>query len=381
MQSARTSGGPARALRVLFVANDGFSAGHVARTVAIARALGPCARAREIETRALIATTSSAHALLDAFPESFAVVRLPHPLAARHAGFADDERRRIVRGALAGTIEAFAPDLLVVDTFPTGPHGELASDVSQARRMKRVLVRRDVPEDRAGDPLLASGIERFDLTILAADPTPPPRLDGGRSVHVPPITIFETRELLSRQRARERLRVRLDAEAKLVLVAAGGGGDEEATRRAMAIATALCDADAKLHVALAGGPLAGAFAPAVSDRLHVLDACPLQPMLRAFDGAVAPAGYNTAHEIAKAGLSLVLFAQPRPFDDQAARARRFVDARLSIAVDPAATASDLSAALLARMGEDPPRTTVVPDGGAPAAADALLDLFAPRRTR
>ncbi len=381
MQSARTSGGSSRALRVLFVANDGFSAGHVARTVAIARALGPCARARKIETRVLIVTTSSAHALLDAFPESFAVVRLPHPLAARHAGFADDERRRIVRGALAGTIEAFAPDLLVVDTFPNGPHRELASDVSQARSMKRALVRRDVPEDRAGDPLLASGIERFDLTILAADPTPP-RFDGGRSVHVPPITIFETRELLSRERARERLRVRLEADAKLILVAAGGGGDEEATRRALAIATALCDADAKIHVALAGGPLA-AFDPNASrDRLHVIDACPLQPLLRAFDGAIAPAGYNTAHEIAKAGLSLVLFAQPRPFDDQAARARRFVDARLSIAVEPAAPARDLAAALLAGMREGPPRTPAsLPDGGAPAAADALLDLFAPTRTR
>jgi predicted glycosyltransferase len=49
---------------------------------------------------------------------------------------------------------------------------------------------------------------------------------------------------------------------------------------------------------------------------------PIAPYLRAFDGAISAAGYNTAHELAAAGVPAALFALPRPFDDQAARAQR-----------------------------------------------------------
>src|SRR6187402_759881 len=112
-----------RPLRVLFVANDGMSTGHVVRMLALARELGR----RAVPTQRVLATTSRAHALLST-RDAPAVVQLPAPVRARDAGLDDATRRRLVRGALDGVLASFAPDLVVVDTFPTGPHGELALD-------------------------------------------------------------------------------------------------------------------------------------------------------------------------------------------------------------------------------------------------------------
>src|SRR5262245_10942621 len=77
-------------------------------------------------------------------------------------------------------------------------------------------------------------------------------------------------------------------------------------------------------------------------------AAPLAPLLAAFDGAFAPAGYNMAHELAKARVPAALFAQPRAFDDQAARAGRFAAAGFARALGT--TTDDAIAGALAWMG-------------------------------
>lgn len=337
-----------RPLRVLLVANDGLSAGHVARMIAIADGLARVARDRDVALRTVLATTSQAHALLAG--SEAVVVQLPAPAVARRAGFSDTERRRLVSGAIEGVARALAPDLVVVDTFPLGPHRELAGiDLGYARR---ALVRRHVPAEAQAEPMLADGLELVDLAILADDPTPIESSLACRCVHVPPITI--ERETLPRAEARRALG--LPSQGRVLLVAAGGGGDEEATQRAQRIARAIEDAT----VALALGPLAGA-SPIAGDRVIRIHAVPLSPYLPAFDGAVVPAGYNTAHELARAGVPSVLFAQARPYDDQAARARRF-------GVEPL----DDEALAPAIASMKPLRA--VPPGGARRAAEALLDL-------
>ncbi|MEO8699338.1 MAG: hypothetical protein ABI867_04815 [Kofleriaceae bacterium] len=334
-----------RALRVMLVANDGFSAGHVARTIAIARGLARRSAVRGIEVRTVLATTSEAHDLLAGEP--LAIVRLPAVITARQAGFTDPERRRLVRAAIDGVVEGFAPDLVVSDTFPSGPHGELAGI---GRRAKRALVRRSVidPDNAA----LNAGLAEHHLAIVAGDPG---RVDielGIPTVHVPPITIAEAREALDRDAARAALAVPRDA--RVVLVAAGGGGDEAAVARARALAAKL---EAHASVVLALGPLA-------AGRSHHGR---LQPLLAAFDAVFAPAGYNTACELAKARVPAVLFAQPRPYDDQAARAARYTAAGFAHVLD----GDDVVAALAWA------ERAVLPEleaGGADRAADALLEL-------
>lgn len=275
----------------------------------------------------------------------------------------------MVRGTLEGIAGSFAPDLIVADTFPSGPHGELAGVGPRARR---ALVRRSVPDERGGDATLTDGLHDFHLAIFADDPLPvTPRTPlPVPTVRVPPITMGEAHEAMTRERARARLG--LAASERAVLVAAGGGGDAEAVARAAAIAEAVVRVAPGTVAVLALGPLAPAPAPERSDAhaVRVIRVAPLQPLLAAFDGAFSPAGYNTAHELAKAGVPAALFAQLRPFDDQAARAARFAEASLAHAL----TSDDDPAIVAALAWMAGARIRGVEAGGADRAADALLDL-------
>ena len=342
-----------RALRVLFVANDGFSAGHVARSVAVARAVARRAAARDASVRIVLATTSEASALLD--DPSFAVVRLPAPAAARRAGFGDAERRGLVRGAIRGACDAFGPDLVVADTFPSGPHGELVA-LPNARR---ALLRRAVS---GADDVLAAGLDAYDLAIVADDPTPLAVDMPVAVVRVPPITLGEASDLLDRAAARRALA--LPPDGRVLLVASGGGGDADAVRDAERLAGTIRRLAPDALVVRAAGPLES------KTEGEVLRVAPLFPLMLAFDGAFAPAGYNTAHELAKAGVPAALFARPRPYDDQASRARRFADAGLARALD----ALDDGAVGAALEWMQDARIERLQPGGADRAADALLDL-------
>ncbi len=357
--------GVPRPLRVLLVANDGFSAGHVARAVAIARALARRAPARQLGVQLLLATTSEADALLAG--DVFAVVRLPAPVAARRAGFGDVERRRLVRGALSGAVDAFAPDLIVADTFPSGPHGELAElGVGRARR---ALVRRAVPDERADDVATSAGLKELDLAIVADDAGPHPVRLPVPVVRVPPITLAEAADAMGREDARRRLGLPLDG--KIVLVGSGGGGDVDAVERAVGLARAVIRIDPDVIAVRTRGPLERGAATDTGDpRIIETRIAPMQPLLAAFDGAFAPAGYNTAHELAKAAVPAALFARPRPFDDQAARAHRLAERGFACVLEQ--FDDDAIAQALAWMARAP--RPPLEAGGADRAADVLLDL-------
>ncbi|WP_394847277.1 hypothetical protein LZC95_07400 [Pendulispora brunnea] len=347
-----------RTLRILLVANDGASAGHVMRVLAVARGLSRLAQRRGFTPALLLATTSEAHQLGS---EQVAVVRLPAPVSGRRAGLTDVERRRITGAALESVADAFGPDLLVVDTFPSGPHGELAGLLSSGRmpsRAKRAIVRRSVPREVLDHPTLARGLERYDLAIVADDPFRDETLRLPlRTAHVPSITLTEPADAENRDAARARFGVPQDAFA--VLVAAGGGADQEAAQCASRIVKALPQG---VFPVVAAGPLApGAGGTRVA---------PMAPWLAAFDAAFSAAGYNTAHELVKAGIPSALFAMPRPFDDQAARVRRFADASLAFALERFDEEGLREAMAWFEAG---PRVEL-PSGGADEAARALLDL-------
>jgi len=310
----------------------------------------------------VLATTSEADALVGR--EALAIVTLPAPVAARRAGLSDAERRQLVRTALGGVIDGFGPDLIAVDTFPSGPHGELAG-VKTDRHTRRALIRRSVP-DATADALTA-GLGDYDLAILAGDPEPLIVELPIAVRHVPPITSIEASCLADRATARRLLGL---PDGRLILVAAGGGGDLVGMERARVIAEAVVRVAPELTPVLAVGPLARDWSPRPEPKIRTLRTAALASLLAAFDGAFAPAGYNTAHELAKARVPAALSAQPRPFDDQAARAARFEKAGFARALTT--TSDDAVAEAIAWMA-----TARIPEleaGGADRAAEALLDL-------
>jgi UDP-N-acetylglucosamine--N-acetylmuramyl-(pentapeptide) pyrophosphoryl-undecaprenol N-acetylglucosamine transferase len=354
-----------RALRVLLFASDGLGAGHVVRALAIARGLSRRCSARKIGLECLLATTSDAFALARAEPVT--AVHLPGPDAARRGGIDPGARRRIVGAGVQALADTFAPDLFVCDTFPSGPHGEIAE--LALGRARRALVRRHVREARAADPALAAGMERYDLAIVADDPV----RDGDpglpvATVRVPPITLTEPGDAMDREAARRLLG--LSPSGRAVLVASGGGGDPEALERAQRLALTISEVAADVTPVLAIGPLGHEDVEPSWPSIRVTRRAPLAPLLAAFDGAFAAAGYNTAHELAGARVPAALFAQDRPFDDQRARIDRFQRAALARALE----GFDGEAARAAlRWMATAPRPGIA-SGGADRAADALLDI-------
>jgi predicted glycosyltransferase len=329
--------------------------------VAIARALRRQVHPAEL----LIATTSEAHALLAAGP--IAAVRWPAPVAARESGVPDGARRELGARVLRGVLEAWRPDLLVTDTFPWGPHAELAGLVREVPR--RALVRRTVRLPRAGEATLRAGLADYELAIVPDDP-------GAGSgevlpipvVRVPPITLFEAHEAMDRATARARLG--LPRTGRLILIASGGGGDADAVAQAERAAEAVARIPGGPTPVLASGPLRHGVTTTEPGRIRRIHETPLQPLLGAFDGAIVPAGYNLAHEVAKAGVPLALFAMDRPFDDQSARRARFEAAGLARGI---ATIDDASVAAAVAWMDRAARPSIAA-GGADRAADALLRL-------
>jgi predicted glycosyltransferase len=352
-----------RPLRALFLANDGLGAGHLVRALAIARALVAVGESEGSIAHTLVATTSEAEALLFGGP-SVASLRLPAPARARAAGWSDADRRYVVEHVLHGAAEGFSPDVLVVDTFPSGPHAEAARLLREVPH--KVLVRRTVRPERRRTRVLSEGLDAYDLVVVPDDPVPlPPEPLTVPSVRVPPVTLGEAGEGLSRAEARKALG--LPRAGRCALVGAGAGGDGEAAEAALRVAELLRDVAPAYAPVLAEGPLAAAGA---YGRARAVRVAPLQRYLAAFDLAVAAAGYNTAHELAKAAVPTVLFARERPYDDQAARARRFADAGLAAELGELTAEGLREAVGRARALKPTPPAA----GGAQAAARAIWSL-------
>jgi predicted glycosyltransferase len=271
----------------------------------------------------LIATTSEADDLLRAV--DIPSVRIPSPRIARRAGWHDEGRRSLAEGILLGIASGMRPDVLVVDTFPSGPQLEATKLLDEVPR--KVLIRRSIYDSRALDPRSKNGIEKYQLVVcpddpFALDPDAVCAAHAARIVRVPPITLFEPTEARSRVDARSRLALPL--EAKLVLVAFGGGGDPGSAEIAAVVARTLIEIDPSIVPVIALGPLATR--PSLPDGVLAVKTSPLQLDLAAFDFAISAAGYNSAHELAKAKIPTAFLARERMFDDQAGRAERFTSA-------------------------------------------------------
>lgn len=339
--------------RAVFVANDGLGAGHVTRALAVAQTLAAQMARRGQPFAWMLATTSEADTLIQA--TGAMSLRLPSARTTQRQGMPLSAYRRLQQETLRGLFDGFPPDLLVVDTFPAGPHLELSALIERAPR--RVLIQRAVASGVTGSAEMTTARGLYHATLCPADPLP--LASPWRGTHsIPPITLAWPRR--SRLDARQALG--LGADERVALLNPGGGGDADAIEQLSLAAPHL--ARRGYRVVLAAGPLAHGLPAA-----HRI--CPLAPYLLAFDVAIAAAGYNSAHELAEAGVPAALFARPRPFDDQQGRAQRFEKAGLAVAL-PSLDPGSLDAALDRMETMTPPRLST---GGAEAAAAVLAPML------
>jgi UDP:flavonoid glycosyltransferase YjiC (YdhE family) len=194
----------------------------------------------------------------------------------------------------------------------------------------------------------------------------------GRSVTIPPFTMLQDEDLLSRDAACDALG--LDRGGRYVLFSLGPGNLKDISD----IGRGLVD-----EVMQRGYTAVWARAPISATDVSLPDGViqirqfPLLKVLRAFDFGVAAAGYNTCCEVIQSRMPTLFVPNTKVNDDQAARARLVAQA-IPAVVSPCETPeqrADAVARLLAI------RTSVMTDAptidlrGAEHAADEILALI------
>ena len=352
-------------MRILFTTSNGTGLGHLTRSMAIARRLGP-------EVEPLFLTLSAAAPVVRqmGFPVEY-VASYATP------GSGNDYRwSRRLRARLRAVIAEAEPAVIVFDG--THPYEALLGALPSSgvavwcRRPLWKAGSSRVPLGRAGafDAVLEPG------ELAESEDRGPTVALRGRANRVGPIVLLDRSELLPRAEAEAELG--LEPGRTNVLVTLGQGAEvREATVRCLRHLTG----NEGVQVAALSSALAAV--DSVPARVVQLRATfPMSRYFSAFDAAVAAAGYNAFHELIALGVPALYVPMARETDDQAARARWAESAGLGLGTDgPAdlrleaqldrlldAGERDAIAARLAELAE--------PTGAADAAR-WLTDLAAP----
>lgn len=306
--------------RVLFATSNGTGLGHLNRAMAIARRLDAGAEA------SVFTLSQAAPVVADA---GFDVAYLS---SYRRPGSGSDRAWNLrLRDVFAALVTERAPDVVVFDGVH--PYRGVTDVLSRAGAPPSIWCRR--PMWRAGSslaPLRRQGA--FDVVLepgeLAAesDRGPTTRFRS-TAVRVPPIVYLGRDELLDRERAAAELG--LDPSRRTALVTLGQGGEVDAAVSRTLAALARHD---EIQVAALESSLApGLDVPA--GVVHLRSTFPMSRYLRAFDLAVAAAGYNGFHELIAFAIPTLFVPMARNTDDQFARARWAAAAGAGLAVEGA----------------------------------------------
>lgn len=335
--------------RVMMYSQDGFGLGHMRRTSSLAQQLLATRPDASILTLAdsrlghFFDTTPNHDyiklpSIVKAGPGRWEAVNLPLPF---------DEVRLLRQRLIQSAVQAYHPDILLVDHMPHGAMGELLPTLDYLRATgaatKVVLGLRDildapaVVQSRWQIEGAYEAIERYYDSVL---------IYGERGIfdlaqqYRFPLSIAERLHycgyVCTPATARYAARVRAQhlsgaaAGTKLIVAMAGGGADAYPMMRALLDALPLIHAHQPCVLLIVAGPF---MPPALR---HDLEACarglparvrvsvsdPLS-YIDAADLVIAMAGYNTTTEILRSGKRAILIPRSGPSAEQRMRATIF----------------------------------------------------------
>ena len=206
-------------MRTLFYATNGLGLGHVTRLLAISRAL----RRQDPSHEVLILSRCEA----GPFPQEDApfTLRIPGSASARRSGLSPKSYYQTTQTLLWQAVSSFDPHLLVTDTFPEGPEGELAPIMKWP--IRKAFVYRDSRPEVFQERDLRPRLAPYQLILVAHEPEtivlPPWLRKDPRVMHTG--VVSEAPSPDSSRSLRDRLGT---AGETSVLVTLGGGGDPEA---------------------------------------------------------------------------------------------------------------------------------------------------------
>jgi predicted glycosyltransferase len=337
--------------RIAIYSHDTLGLGHLRRCLKLADHL----RAQFGALRGLLLTGSPWHGLFP-LPDGFGVEPLP-PVAkapdGRYACRARGVDLSTVIGArrarISARLDAFRPELFVVDNVPCGLHGEVLPALRALRRRgtRTVLALRDVLDDptticrewvRAG--AIDAVAQLFDEIWVFGDAADTEALMAEGPLAGVASKVISCGRIGVAGRDREPSRVVADqrADRPLVLVTGGGGQDAEPLMRAYLSAVHAFRPAVDSHLVL--GPDfprrdRQSLPPTGDAPLRVTGFVPDLPERMARSNVVVSmAGYNTVCEILASGRPAVLVPRVTPRQEQLIRARRWSRRGRTRMIDP-----------------------------------------------
>ena len=283
---------------VLSITSNGIGLGHVARQLAIAKALG-----RNVK----VIFFSLSEAISVAKKQGYMAEFRPFH---RRLGCDIGDWNRFFYKELCDALAFYKPHLVLFDG--SAPYTGLLDALARHPSTPAVWVRRGLW--RFPDPNINGRGARFDLIIEPGEICAP--IDPGHAhdgcehwVGVDPVIMTHPVDLLSRAEARRLLEIPADALVGLVQLGSGRNFDMSIPRRSL---QALVDRTDQLHLVEAHSPIGVANDTQLQERLHNRRVFPLGLYLNAFDFAVSAAGYNSFHEMIAAALPTIFIPNTNP---------------------------------------------------------------------
>ena len=199
------------------------------------------------------------------------------------------------------------------------PYRGMLNSIYGHDQITKVWMRRGM--FRKGSSIPVDSIEYFDLIVHPSDAVEVKDSELEHSVstlRVPPITLLNNDELLSKEKARGRLNLPVDALVTYVQLGAGQINDIDSEIR-MTIDALLMHSD--MHIVL-GESMLGERLNFSHERVHLLRDYPNSMYYNGFDFAVQAGGYNSFHEMRNLGIPTLFYPNMNTgMDDQLARCK------------------------------------------------------------
>jgi hypothetical protein len=295
---------------VLFVTGNGHGLGHLTRMLAVAnRSAG--------RFRPVFLTSSQAYPLVRGF--GYGVEYLPSYL---RLGITRVEWEPLFGSRLSGLVASIEPAAVIIDHI--NPPTSLQKVRADCQTVDFIWSRRGMW--RASRNLAAIRLAaEFDVVVEPRDLAGPIDVGATSNFHagvtyVPPILLVDKAEQVERNAARQTLGIPANGKAILIQLS-----DSDPTT----LPTLIEDVR-DVITSVAGGEEIHLFAPlhplqnewkSPVDGVIMQAVYPMARFLRAFDGVVSTAGYNSFHETVASGLPAVVVSRDADrLDDQARRA-------------------------------------------------------------
>ena len=293
---------------VLFPTN-GVGFGHFTRMYSVAREL----RKQDPEMEIIFFTTMPT--LHIPYVDNYATYHLAGRY--KHKDMKSSTWNMLVEEMLTLVLETHHPKYFMFDG--AFPYRGMLNSIYGREEIARIWMRRGM--FRKGSSIPVDSIEYFDLIVHPGDAIDVAESELEHSVStikIPPITLLNNDELLTREKSRGRLNLPLDARVTYVQLGAGQINDIDSEIR-ITVDALLKYPD--MHVVL-GESMLGERLDFSHERVHLLRDYPNSMYYNGFDYAVQAGGYNSFHEMRNLGMPTLFYPNMNTgMDDQLARCK------------------------------------------------------------